>query len=106
MARLEQVLVNGEAVPLGNGLEGRIAASIQRNGVGSCVVVQVGIEQKSFSFAFPEGCAGSGRPSGGSAAPPPPELSRLEKIYRSALADLDRNAAAIRKAVHEFIKSL
>jgi hypothetical protein len=103
MARLEQVLVNGEAVPLGSGLEGRIASRIERNGGGSCVVLQIGIDQRSYSFAFPSGCAGGGGGMGGS---PPPELNRLNEIYRSALANLERNSAAIRMAVIGFIKSL
>jgi hypothetical protein len=33
-------------------------------------------------------------------------LARLNEIYRSALDHLEKNSAAIRKAVLEFIKSL
>lgn len=106
MARLQKVLVNGEEIGLGSGLEGRIASNIERNGAGSCVVVQVGVDQKSYSFMFPKGCAGGGGGRGGGAGAVPPELTRLEKVYRAALEDLERNAAAIRKAVREFIKSL
>jgi hypothetical protein len=57
MARLEQVLVNGDSLPIGNGLEGRIASTIDRNGAGSCVAVQVRIEQRSYSFTFRAGAA-------------------------------------------------
>lgn len=107
MARLEQVLVNGESLSVGSGLEGRIASAIERNGAGSCVVVQVGIEQKSYSFAFPSGCAGGGGGGGGGgASATPQELIRLNQIYRSALEELAKNHAKIRKAVHEFIKAL
>lgn len=96
--------MNGETLSLGSGLEGRIASTIERSGAGSCVVVQVGIEQKSYSFIFPRGCAGGG--GGGGASSPPRELRRLSQIYRESLEELQRNAAAIRKAVIGFIKSL
>lgn len=104
MAILEQVLVNGEPVLLGSGLEGRIASSIERNGAGSCVVLQVAVGQKSYSYAFPAACAGSG--GGGGPASIPPEVNRLNQIYRSALEQMQRNTAAIRAAVLEFIRSL
>ena len=104
MARVEQVLVNGESLLVGSGLEGRIASAIERNGGGSCVVVQVGIEQKSYSFAFPSGCAGGG--GGGGTSAPPQELIRLNQVYQSSLEDLRKHSAAIRQAVLEFIKSL
>lgn len=103
MARLEQVLVNGESIPLGSGLEGRIASAINRNGNGSCVVVQVSVEQKSFSFTFPNGCGGGGGGSGGSL---PQEVDRLNRIYKSAIEHLERTSAQIRRAVIEFLKSL
>lgn len=106
MARIEKVVVNGEIVPVESGLEGRIASKIERNGAGSCVVVQVGIEGKSFSFAFPAGCSGGGGGGAGGGGSPPAELSRLERIYRASLEDMERNAAAIRRAVLQFIKSM
>jgi hypothetical protein len=103
MARLEQVSVNGKSLDVGTGLEGRIAQEIERTGAGSCVIVQVGLEQKSFSFAFPQGCAGGGGGGGGTF---PAELNRLNRVYQSAHEKLERNTAAIRGAVIEFIKSL
>ena len=105
MARLEKVVVNGEDIPLGSGLEGRIASRIDRNGVGSCVVLQVGVDQKSYSFVFPRGCAGSSG-GGGSGGPASAELSRLERVYLAALEELERQTALLRKVVAEFIKSL
>ena len=100
MARLEKVLVNGEELSL----EGRIASKIERNGAGSCVVLQVGINQASYSFAFPSGCAGGG--GGGGVGSPPPELVRLNQIYKAAVEDIRKNSALIRKAVLEFLRSL
>lgn len=104
MAHLQQVSVNGETLSLRNGLEGRIASTIDRTGTGSCVVVQVGIQQKSYSFTFPSGCAGRG--GGGGLNSQPAELRRLNQIYRDALEDLQRNPATIRKTIIQFIKSL
>jgi hypothetical protein len=105
MAQVEQVLVNGNSVEVGTGLEGRIAQEIERSGAGSCVVVQVRIEQKSYSFTFPRGCAGGGG-GGGGADSVPAELTRLNRIYQAALERLAKNKAAIRGVVVEFIKSL
>jgi hypothetical protein len=99
--------VNGEDVPVEKtGLEGRIASKIERNGVGSCVVIQVGLGGNSYSFAFPAGCAGGGGGGSAGGGSRPAELDRLEGIYHASLADIERNAAAIRRAVLEFIKSL
>lgn len=104
MARLEKVSVNGKDVPLGNGLEGRIQSKIEQSGAKSCVVLQVGINRSSYTFAFPGGCAGSA--GGGTAGSPPPELIRLNEIYRAAIEDIRENSALIRKVVMEFIRSL
>lgn len=104
MARLEKVSVNGEEVSLDGGLEGRIASTIERNGAGSCVVLQVGINQSSYSFAFPSGCVAGG--GAGSVGSPPPELVRLNEIYRAAVEDIRKNRALIRKVVMEFIRNL
>lgn len=105
MATIEKVLVNNESLPLGSGLEGRIASAIERNGSATCVAVQVGVEQKSYSFTFPNGCAG-GAGGGGGAGSAPHELQRLNRIYRSALEHMERTAAQIRRAVIEFVKSV
>lgn len=105
MARLEKALVNGEEIEVGAGLEGRIASAIERRGGGSCVILQVGVDGRSYSFAFPHGCGGKGG-GGGGAGSTPPELTRLHKVYESALEEMRRNAALIRKAVMEFIRSL
>ena len=105
MARLEKALVNGEEIQVGAGLEGRIASAIERSGVGSCVILQVGVDGRSYSFAFPHGCGGTGG-GGGGAGSTPPELIRLHTVYRAALEDMRKNAALIRKAIMEFIRSL
>ena len=97
--------MNGSAIEVGSGLEGRIASAIERNGLGSCVIVQVGIEQRSYIFAFPRGCAGGGGGGGGMGSAPP-ELNRLNKTYQLALENLERTPAANRRAVLEFIKEI
>lgn len=104
MASLEKVLVNSTSIELGSGLEGRIASAIDKKGSGNCVVVQVAVKRKTYSFTFPNGCAGGGGGGGGGSTPQ--ELIRLNRIYKSALEHMERAPAQIRRAVIEFVKSL